>query len=32
MKKIGFIGAGSMAEAMVNGLLQSGMTAPGHIY
>ncbi len=28
MKKIGFIGAGSMAEAMVNGLLQSGMTAP----
>lgn len=32
MKKIGFIGAGSMAEAMVNGLAQSGMTAPGHIY
>ncbi|ASF29340.1 MULTISPECIES: pyrroline-5-carboxylate reductase [Bacillus amyloliquefaciens group] len=32
MKKIGFIGAGSMAEAMVNGLLQSGLTAPGHIY
>lgn len=32
MKKIGFIGAGSMAEAMVNGLSLSGMTAPGHIY
>lgn len=32
MKKIGFIGAGSMAEAMVNGLPQSGLTAPGHIY
>ncbi|MBT2574541.1 pyrroline-5-carboxylate reductase [Bacillus sp. ISL-51] len=32
MKKIGFIGAGSMAEAMVNGLLQSGMTKPEHIY
>lgn len=32
MKKIGFVGAGSMAEAMINGILQSGITKPEHIY
>ncbi|MFT4400196.1 pyrroline-5-carboxylate reductase [Bacillus sp. SW14] len=32
MKKIGFVGAGSMAEAMINGILQSGITKPDHIY
>ncbi|MED4855391.1 pyrroline-5-carboxylate reductase [Bacillus atrophaeus] len=31
MKTIGFIGAGSMAEAMINGLLKSGMMKPDHI-
>ncbi|MGQ5176549.1 pyrroline-5-carboxylate reductase [Bacillus halotolerans] len=32
MKKIGFVGAGSMAEAMINGFLQSGITKPENIY
>ncbi|WP_259424155.1 pyrroline-5-carboxylate reductase [Bacillus velezensis] len=32
MKKIGFVGAGSMAEAMINGILQSGIIKPEHIY
>ncbi|MCY8532167.1 pyrroline-5-carboxylate reductase [Bacillus vallismortis] len=32
MKKIGFVGAGSMAEAMMKGILQSGITKPEHIY
>ncbi len=32
MKKIGFIGAGSMAEAMVNGLVAKRDDSPGHIY
>ncbi len=32
MKKIGFVGAGSMAEAMINGILQSGITKSEHIY
>lgn len=32
MKNIGFVGAGSMAEAMINGFLQSGITKPENIY
>jgi pyrroline-5-carboxylate reductase len=31
-KNIGFIGAGNMAEALINGLLDTGTTSPGHIF
>ncbi|MFN2745452.1 MULTISPECIES: pyrroline-5-carboxylate reductase [Bacillus] len=31
MKRIGFIGAGSMAEAMMKGLVKNGAVAPGQI-
>ncbi|NIQ39625.1 MAG: pyrroline-5-carboxylate reductase [Proteobacteria bacterium] len=30
-KKVGFIGAGNMAEAMIRGLLQGGASTPGNI-
>ena len=31
-KKIGFIGAGNMGEAMINGLIRSGLCEPGEIW
>ncbi len=31
-RKIGFIGCGSMAKAMIGGIVQSGFTDPGNIY
>jgi pyrroline-5-carboxylate reductase len=31
-KKVGFIGAGNMAEAMINGLIKSALCKPGQIW
>ncbi len=31
-KKVGFIGAGNMGEAMINGLIESGLCEPGQIW
>jgi pyrroline-5-carboxylate reductase len=31
-KKVGFIGAGNMAEALIHGLIDTGVTNPGNIF